>query len=95
MDHGITLPGALRRAPFAMLAWVLSARPPADLLGPGCRALVLRALLDLERAARGASGFETAGSERASPDSASPERATLAGLAQRAHAAVVEHDRVI
>jgi len=39
----------------------------------------MRALIDVERASRGASGGE----------SASPERATLAGLAQRAHAAVV------
>jgi hypothetical protein len=37
---------SMRDAPFVLLAWVLSALGPTDLLGPACRALVMRALVD-------------------------------------------------
>jgi hypothetical protein len=69
---------SLRRIPFALLAWVLSAAVPADLLGAACRALVMRALVNVTRAARSAS----------SKGLAAEHRNTLAGLADRGKAAI-------
>lgn len=71
------LPGALRRAPFALLAWVLAAVTPADLLGPTCRALVMRALVNISIAGRKAEGSDE-------------HRAILMSLADRAKAAIEE-----
>lgn len=76
MDSQISdLPGALRRAPFALLAWVLAALTPADLLGAACRALVLRALVDISIAARHSKPSDE-------------HRAIVMGLADRAKAAI-------
>lgn len=74
-----TLPGALRQSPFALLAWVLSALTPADLLSGASRAVVLRVLLDVRRAVLAATF----------PDSAEDERTIVHALAERARRAVV------
>ncbi len=69
---------SMRDAPFVLLAWVLSAHGPADLLGPACRALVVRALVNVTRAARAAP----------SKGLAAEHRTTLAGLVDRGKAAI-------
>jgi len=74
-----SLLGALRLSPFALLAWVLSALTPADLLSGASRAAVLRVLLDVRRAVLAATF----------PDSAEDERKILHALAERARRAVV------
>ena len=84
MDHGTTLPGALRRAPFALLAWVLSALTPTDLLGPDCRALVLRALVNLSTAIRVLTGADAA----LRGTLGARERATLGAVGRRTTAAI-------
>lgn len=56
---------ALARSPLGLLAWVLTALVPADLLGPNSRALVIRALVDFSRAVQGALAAKVAPAERA------------------------------
>lgn len=77
MNHDTTVARALCRAPFALLCWVLADLTPDDLLGPDCRALIIRTLLDVMRTMRAAS------TERLAADL----RATLDGIAGRAKGA--------
>lgn len=79
MSDPTTFARTLRRAPFALLSWVLSALKPADLLGPQCRALVIRVLVDIVAAVQAASFAKDAGKARH----------TLEALEERARAAFV------
>lgn len=55
---------ALARSPLGLLAWVLTALAPADLLGPQSRALVIRAIVDVSRAVQAALTAKVAPAER-------------------------------
>ncbi len=69
---------SMRDAPFVLLAWVLSALGPTDLLGPACRALVMRALVDVSIACRAARGTKIP----------AEHRGVLVGIADRAKAGI-------
>lgn len=73
------VPRALARAPFALLAWVLSALTPTNLLGEHCRPLVLGVLLNIGKAVPAAIFSEIA----------AKERVFFEGLADRTRAAVM------